>query len=82
RQLMTAFYQKLWAGGSDVTPARALREAQLELYRQAKSGRGPVRGPVPIAEAFPPPALPAPAPGSRFDADTFLWAAFVASGAP
>ncbi len=82
RELMTTFYQKLWAGGPDMTPAKALREAQLELYRKAKGGGGPLRGPVPIASKFPPPPLPAPTAGSRVDAETFVWAAFVASGAP
>lgn len=81
RELMEAFYRNLLAGGADATPAKALRAAQLEMLRKSRE-RGLVRAPVVVPPEFPPPRLPAPAPGARFDADTYFWAAFVVSGGP
>jgi CHAT domain-containing protein len=82
RDLMDRFYRHLWNGGADVTPAKALRAAQLDLYRglRATSDRHP-RLPVVSAKPAPPPP-PGGGPVRDFDADTYSWGAFVASGAP
>jgi CHAT domain-containing protein len=82
-ELMKAFYRHLWGGGAGTTPARAMRAAQLELLWRCKDGfnRGnPRPRAVVMPERFPPSRLPAPAAGTRYDADTYFWAGFVVSG--
>jgi CHAT domain-containing protein len=81
RRLMETFYQTLWSGGPNVTPAQALRAAQLELYRKALAGEDLDRGPLVVPGKDPAPPLPAPA-GGRQNAGTRYWAAFVVSGGP
>lgn len=82
RELMSRFYRYLWTGGADMTPAKALRAAQLDLYRSLRStGEAVPRLPVKSKSPAPPP----PPPGAAvrdFEADAYSWAVFVVSGAP
>ncbi len=81
--LMTLFYTRLWSGEKGMTPARALREAQLSLYRHPEriaawsKERGPT-GKVVKIEGYTPAAKPdGKATGT---AHPKLWAGFVLSG--
>jgi CHAT domain-containing protein len=80
RDLMESFYRHLWTDGPDATPAKALRAAQLELYRKTKGAATTPRAVTEVPPIAPPPAIPNPEPGSRFDANTYFWGAFVISG--
>jgi CHAT domain-containing protein len=81
QSLMAAFYHHLWSGPADVTPAKALRAAQLELSRKAGAGVDLERAVIIVPEKAPPAATdPLPTPAARLNAGTRYWAAFVVSG--
>ncbi len=86
--LMNLFYARLWHAdpAKRLPPARALREAQLTLYRNPglieQFAKGAVRGPgkvVKIEDYTPPPKADATKPGEA-RAHPKQWASFVLSG--
>ena len=80
---MTVFYTRLWSGEKGMTPAKALREAQLSLYRHPEmipswaKERGPT-GKVEKIEGYQP--APKAVGAAATTSHPKLWAGFVLSG--
>jgi CHAT domain-containing protein len=76
--LMSRFYHRLWA--QKQPPLQALRQAQLDIYRNPQRIKDWAQRGIDVADApLPKPPERQPKPGEQ--ARTAQWAAFVLSGA-